>query len=68
MKKEEFSYDKAMAEMEKIIQKIESGECKIDELTDEVKKAVGLIALCKKKLQDLNTDVSKAFDELDALE
>ncbi|MBR7035615.1 MAG: exodeoxyribonuclease VII small subunit, partial [Bacteroidales bacterium] len=46
MKKEEFSYDKAMAEMEKIVQKIESGDCKIDELTAEVKKAVELIALC----------------------
>ena len=68
MKIEEFSYDKAMADLEKIVQKIESGESKIDELTDEVKKAVELIALCKKKLQDLNTDVSKAFDELDALE
>ena len=39
MKKEEFSYDKAMADLEKIVQKIESGDCKIDELTAEIKKA-----------------------------
>ena len=65
MKKEEFSYDKAMADLEKIVQKIESGECKIDELTAEVKKAVDLIALCRKKLQDVDNDVNKALGEID---
>ena len=66
MKKEEFSYDKAMADLEKIVQKIESGDCKIDELTAEVKKAAELIALCKKKLQDVDADVNKAFGEIDS--
>ncbi|MBP5724045.1 MAG: exodeoxyribonuclease VII small subunit [Bacteroidales bacterium] len=65
MKKEEFSYDKAMAEMEKIVQKIESGDCKIDELTAEIKKAAELIALCKKKLQNVDAEVNKIFGELE---
>ena len=65
MKKEEFSYDKAMQDLESIVQKIESGDCKIDELTDEVKKAAELIALCKKKLQDVSSEVNKTFGELD---
>lgn len=65
MKKEEFSYDKAMQDLESIVQKIESGDCKIDELTVEVKKAAELIALCKKKLQDVSSEVNKTFGELD---
>lgn len=65
MKKEEFSYDKAMQDLESIVQKIESGDCKIDELTSEVKKAAELIALCKKKLQDVSSEVNKTFGELD---
>ncbi|MCR4799483.1 MAG: exodeoxyribonuclease VII small subunit [Bacteroidales bacterium] len=65
MKKEEFSYDKAMAEMEKIVQKIESGDCKIDELTAEIKKAAELIALCKNKLQNVDAEVNKIFGELE---
>lgn len=65
MKKEEFSYDKAMADLEKIVQKIESGDCKIDELTAEIKKAAELIALCKKKLQNVDAEVNKIFGELE---
>ena len=61
MKKEEFSYDKAMTDLENIVQKIESGDCKIDELTQEVKKAAELIMVCKKKLQSVDEDVNKAF-------
>ncbi|MBR5433179.1 MAG: exodeoxyribonuclease VII small subunit [Bacteroidales bacterium] len=65
MKKEEFSYDKAMADLEKIVQKIESGDCKIDELTAEIKKAAELISLCKKKLQNVDAEVNKIFGELE---
>lgn len=66
MKKEEFSYDKAMTDLENIVQKIESGDCKIDELTQEVKKAAELIMLCKKKLQSVDEDVNKAFDAIES--
>lgn len=65
MKKEEFSYDKAMADLEKIVKKIESGDCKIDELTAEIKKAAELISLCKKKLQNVDAEVNKIFGELE---
>ena len=66
MKKEEFSYDKAMTDLENIVQKIESGDCKIDELTQEVKKAAELIMVCKKKLQSVDEDVNKAFDAIES--
>ncbi|MBP5584016.1 MAG: exodeoxyribonuclease VII small subunit [Bacteroidales bacterium] len=65
MKKEDFYYDKAMDDLEKIVRKIESGDCKIDELTTEVKKAAELIMVCKKKLQSVDEDVNKAFDAIE---
>lgn len=63
MEQQTFSYDKAMQDLEKIVERIESGDCKIDELTAEVKKAAELITLCKKKLQDVNVDINKAFSD-----
>ncbi len=63
MKKEEFSYDKAMQDLEEIVNRIESGNCKIDELTEEIKKAAKLIALCKTKLQKIDEEVKGLFDE-----
>lgn len=57
------SYEKAMQELEEITKRIESGECKIDELTSEVKKAWNLIDMCKKKLQDVDTSIKDTFDE-----
>ncbi len=57
------SYEKAMQELEEITKRIESGECKIDELMSEVKKAWNLIDMCKKKLQDVDTSIKDTFDE-----
>lgn len=63
MKKEEFSYDKTMEEVESIVKRIESGECKIDELTDQIKKAAQLIELCRKKLQSIEEDVKETISD-----
>lgn len=63
MKKEEFSYDKTMAEVETIVKRIESGECKIDELTEQIKKAAQLIELCRKKLQSIEDDVKETISD-----
>lgn len=48
-----------MAEVETIVKRIESGECKIDELTEQITKAAQLIELCRKKLQTIEKDVNK---------
>lgn len=63
MKKEEFSYDKTVAEVETIVKRIESGECKIDELTEQIKKAAQLIELCRKKLQTIEDDVKETIGD-----
>lgn len=64
MKKGEFSYDKAMQEMEEIIAKIESGDCKIDDLTVEVKKACDLIAQCRKNLREIEQDIDEQLEKI----
>ena len=63
MDKKKFSYDSAMQELEEIVKHIESGECKRDELTSEVKKAWDLIDMCKNKLQDVDDTIKKSIDE-----
>lgn len=65
MKKEEFSYDAAMEELERIVEKVESGECKLDELTAEIKKAAELITKCKQKLRGIEEEIDKTFNDID---
>jgi len=65
MEQEEFSYDAAMEELESIVAKVESGECKLDELTAEVKKAAELITKCKQKLRGIEEEIDKTFNDID---
>jgi len=63
MEGKKFSYEKAMQELEEITKRIESGDCKVDDLTSEVKKAWDLIDMCKNKLQDVDDTIKKSIDE-----
>ncbi len=63
MEGKKFSYEKAMQELEEIAKRIESGDCKIDDLTSEVKKAWDLIDMCKNKLQDVDDTIKKSIDK-----
>ena len=64
MKKEEFSYDKAMQELEEIVARMEDSENSLDNMVADVKRASALIVQCRKKLQDVETDINKAFSEI----
>lgn len=64
MKKEEFSYDKAMQELEDIVARMEDSENSLDNMVADVKRASTLIVQCRKKLQDVETDINKAFSEI----
>jgi exodeoxyribonuclease VII small subunit len=50
-------YSKAVERLEDIIAKIENEEIDIDELADKVKEAVGLIKLCKGKIEKAELEV-----------
>jgi exodeoxyribonuclease VII small subunit len=64
MAKKEFSFTNAVADIEKILQKIESGELDIDKLAVEVKRASELIRECQKKLRTTEEEVNNILKEL----
>ncbi len=65
MTEKTFNYQKALAEIEHIVQQIESGEPDIDELSSLVKKAAELIKSCKSKLRDTGAELEKIVQDLE---
>ncbi|MCU0461420.1 MAG: exodeoxyribonuclease VII small subunit [Bacteroidales bacterium] len=64
MAKKDFSFTTAVAEIEKILQKIESGNLDVDKLAVEVKRASELIRQCQKKLRTTEEEINNIFKEL----
>jgi exodeoxyribonuclease VII small subunit len=64
MAKKEFSFNNAAAEIEKILQNIESGDLDIDKLSVEVKRASELIKQCQKKLKSTEEEINSIFKDL----
>lgn len=64
MAQEKISYSKAIAELEEIVEKMESNQYEIDELTSKVKRVAELVKFCKQKLRTTNAEIQKVFDEL----
>ena len=59
------TYNEAIAEIEEILQKIESGELDVDELTEKVKRVAYLLETCKKKLKTTEIEIQKVIDGLE---
>ncbi len=62
----DMKYSKAMERLEDIIRMIENEEIDIDELSEKVKEAVGLVKLCKEKVEKAELevkDVVEAFEK-----
>jgi exodeoxyribonuclease VII small subunit len=59
------TYGEAMAEIEEILEKIESGELDVDELTDKVKRVASLLDVCKKKLKTTEDEIQKVIEGLE---
>ena len=58
------TYNEAIVEIEEILQRIESGELDVDELTDNVKRVAYLLEMCKKKLRTTETEIQKVINGL----
>ena len=56
------SYEEALSELESIVSAIEGGNLPIEQLTPRLSRAQELLALCKQKLEQVNTDVKKILD------
>jgi len=63
MTKKNISFNDAIAEVEAILKKIESGVLDVDLLSKSVKRASELIKICQKKLRDAEVEIEKIFTE-----
>lgn len=59
------TYNEAIAEIEEILQKIETGDLDVDELTDKVKRVAFLLETCRKKLRKTESEIQKVIDGLE---
>ena len=60
------NYTSAFEELQMIVSDIESGDISVDELSEKVKRASVLIAICKEKLFKTEDDVNQILKELEA--
>ena len=63
MSKEEMKYEKAVSELEEIVDKMERDELDIDQLTEQLKRAKVLVKLCKDKLTKTDEEIKKLLSE-----
>ncbi len=63
MTKKPTDYDKAMLQLEKLVERIQQGQMGLEEMRGEVKAALELIKLCRTKLRDIETDLDQLLDE-----
>lgn len=59
------SYQNAFEELKQIVSDLEEGEVNVDELSEKVKRATQLIAVCKSKLTETEEDVNKILKDLE---
>jgi len=59
------NYAEAFEELQQIVSEIEEGQISVDELSEKVKRAALLIAICKTKLSTTEEDVNRILKDLD---
>ncbi len=55
-------YARAVERLDEIIEKIENDQIDVDELSSQVKEAVGLIKVCQEKIEKADLEVKKVVD------
>lgn len=58
----EIKYEEAVAQLEAILQRLESGKMDLDDMTSELKKAQQLIKICKDRLTKTDEEVKKILE------
>ena len=59
----EQKYEKAMAELQSIVTKMENDELDVDQLSEQLKRAKELIKFCKEKLTKTDKEIKKILAE-----
>ena len=60
------SYTQAFEELQRIVQEIENGKISVDELSEKVRRATELIAVCKTKLTSTEESVNQFLRDIEA--
>ena len=60
----EITYQKAIGELEQIIQKMQSNQCTIDELSAVTTRSLQLLTICKNKLSKTDEELKKILSQL----
>ncbi|MBD9259839.1 MAG: exodeoxyribonuclease VII small subunit [Prevotella sp.] len=63
MENNEMKYEKAVSELEEIVDKMERDELDIDQLSEQLKRAKVLVKLCKDKLSKTDEEIKKLLSE-----
>ena len=58
-----FSFEEKLAELEKIVNNLESGEVPLDDAIEEFKKAMVLVKECDEKLNSAQEAIAKIVNE-----
>jgi exodeoxyribonuclease VII small subunit len=58
-------FGQAIEELEGILQRVEAEEIDIDDLADELKKAAGLLDLCRGKIRKAEAEVTQIVQALE---
>ena len=61
---ENITYIEAMAQLEAIVEKMQSNQCSIDNLNDYTKKSLELLKICKEKLTATDEQLQKILSEI----
>ena len=64
MEKKQLSYEKAIIELEEILENIKERNIDVDQLATKVKRAKELIALCEKKIKQAEMKVEEITEKL----
>lgn len=63
MNKKRLSYETAMQELESIVDKVETGEMDIDNLSDSLRRAKELLTFCRERLTKVDDEIQKIFGD-----
>ncbi|MDE5987650.1 MAG: exodeoxyribonuclease VII small subunit [Prevotella sp.] len=58
----EMKYEEAVAELERVVTQMESGQMDLDAVTEKLKKAQELIKYCKERLTETDGEIQKILD------
>ena len=60
---ENFSFEEKLAELEKIVNNLETGEVSLDDAIDKFKKAMVLVKECDEKLNSAQKAIAKIVND-----